>query len=509
MTVNQPHQAWKIVGFFVILLLLLLFAVYHETLEYLLAHWNQLEAGDYGHGYLVLAISVYLIQRNLRTTWEIAPCPQAWGLIGIGAAMLLWLVSALAYVEMMKVVALWLLLLATVWTVLGTRVTVQLMFPLLYLGFALPIWFPLSPILQEITADVVFWVVRLFHIPAFREENLIILPAGMLSIEEACSGLRYLLAALTLGTLYGYINYTTLKQRIYVVLISALLAVVSNSIRVFVVVYLGYITEMQHPFINDHLMFGWYLFAGMMFLLLLVGSRISPPMPDESIKTRITSESLVKACRSTTPAVSLIAVLAGLLLISGPAGLHAVSSTVISPTSIHLAMPAGRDGWTGPMAIDDDWHPKYKGAITLKKQYQRGTEKIIVFLGYYPQQKQGEELISDLNRITHGEVWHTQYTRGRQVELEGLPMLEQLLNKRSNQKRLVLYWYHVAGLQTTNKYLAKLLQILGSLSGSPEASIMAVATDIEHDTEAAQDRLKDFMRDMGASLAKVATTPSA
>ena len=52
------------------------------------------------------------------------------------------------------------------------------------------------------------------EIPALRIENMIVLPAGKLSIEEACSGLKYFLVAMTLATLYAYLNYETLRSRL-------------------------------------------------------------------------------------------------------------------------------------------------------------------------------------------------------------------------------------------------------------------------------------------------------
>jgi exosortase A len=241
---SETQRGWPLAGFSVAVLLIVLLGAYRETVSYLTGLWNELKIGEYAHGYLVVAISVFLVVRERRSLAALTPCPNYWALLAVVAAGLLWMAAALADVEAAQAVGLWLLVLAVVWAVLGNHVTAKLLFPILFIGFALPIWFPLSPVLQDLTADVVFWVVRLLRVPAFREENLIVLPAGKLSIEEACSGLRYLLAALTLGTLYAYLNYTTLRSRLVVVLIAAGAAVLANMLRVFIVVYLGYATDM-------------------------------------------------------------------------------------------------------------------------------------------------------------------------------------------------------------------------------------------------------------------------
>ena len=114
------------------------------------------------------------------------------------------MLAALVDVQMLQTVGLLLLVLAVVWTVLGNRVTRVLLFPILFIGFAIPIWFPLSPLLRVLTADAVLgWSAYLESRHSVAKTSLRC-QAGSCSIEEACSGLRYLLAALTLGTLCTY-----------------------------------------------------------------------------------------------------------------------------------------------------------------------------------------------------------------------------------------------------------------------------------------------------------------
>ena len=70
MSIEKSPYCWRIAGFSVSVLLLLLLVMYHETVLYLVGLWSQLKVGDYGHGYMVLAISGYLILRNLRVCWR-------------------------------------------------------------------------------------------------------------------------------------------------------------------------------------------------------------------------------------------------------------------------------------------------------------------------------------------------------------------------------------------------------------------------------------------------------
>ena len=394
MTTEQSWQGWPVAGFSVFLLLLVTLGMYHETVLYLTSEWNQIEDSDYAHGYLVLAISGYLILRNRRNLLGLVPCPQYWALVAVLAVSLLWLLASLVGVLMLQNVALLLLVLTAVWAVLGNQVTRVLMLPILYLVFALPIWFLIRPYLQDLSADVVFRFVRVLEIPAFREGNDIILPAGMLSVTEACSGLRYLLPALALGTLYGYLNYVTFRARLLVVLVAAVAAVVVNIVRVFIVVYLAYATDMQHPFVADHHALGWYLFAGMVAILLFLDTWLHRHRQPAATAGVVAGHAMPPAACKKSRLQYAVVVVAGALLVSvGPAVAYWIEHRpAVDNANIEFELPVGAGGWTGPVASVDDWTPEYQGAIARKQAYQKGGERVSLYMGYYTIQRQGEEL---------------------------------------------------------------------------------------------------------------------
>ena len=323
MNAEQSWYGWRIAGFSISALLLLLLTVYHKTVLYLIGLWNDLEHGAYGHGYLILAVSGYLILRNRRALSSLTPCPFYPALLAILAVSLLWILTVLVDVLVLQTVSLLLFILAIVWATLGNQVAGKLLFPILFIGFAIPIWFPLNPVLQDLSADVVFWFIRVLGIPAFLNENEIVLPAGVLSITEACSGLRYLIPGLALGALYGYLNYATLRARLIVLLISASASVLINIIRVFIVVYLGYKTDMQHSFLEDHLALGWYIFGGMVVILLVVDVILNRyHQPPEPVSIEGDNNRQRVSCRKGTLQYISILVAGAVLLSSGPATIY-------------------------------------------------------------------------------------------------------------------------------------------------------------------------------------------
>lgn len=494
MNTKQTKQVWRFAGLLVLVLLMLAFVLYQQTALYLVSIWNQLAIGEYAHGYLVLAISVYLIYTLKNKLSVLTPCPQYRALLIVIAASTLWMVAALVDVEMLQAASFLILILAIVWSVLGNQVIQLLAFPILFIAFAIPIWFPLSPVLQNITADAVFGAIRLLHVPAFRQDNMIILPAGSLSIEEACSGLRYLLAALTLGTLYAYMNYSALRARLIVVIIAASSAILVNILRVFIVVYLGYTTEMQHPLVDDHLTLGWYLFAGLTTILLFVDAWLHKKRLSVQSNSLLMQNGIkTSKHKQSNRHYFIFAVITGLFISIAPVVVYMSnlpSSNIAEISTPQLPHKAGN--WIQTLPNNSSWTPVYHGAINQKQTYKKNQNKIELYMGYYPAQKQGKELINDLNSISSKGGWHTVYPRPLLQNIDGQQVLEQALNNGTKNQRLVWYWYNVAGRVTTNKYEAKALQVLGLLTGKSWGFIVAIAVDKNDDIDLTRQVMKDF-----------------
>ena len=121
MSTVQAKATWRFAGPSVVMLLLLILVLYQQTVLYLVGLWNQLDIGEYAHGYLVLAISGYLIFTNRERLSALTPCPEYRALVAVVAASMLWMVSALVDVQMLQAVGLLLLVLAIVWAVLGNQ----------------------------------------------------------------------------------------------------------------------------------------------------------------------------------------------------------------------------------------------------------------------------------------------------------------------------------------------------------------------------------------------------
>jgi len=501
----QSRPGLGFVGLSIAVLLVLVLVLYRETVLYVAAAWNEWDTGGfYGHGYLVLAICLYLVYRQRHTLALLPACVSTTALLAVAASSLMWLAAAVTGVLMMQIIALLLLIFSVVWAALGNQAARYLAFPVLMLVFAIPVWEPLPPILQEVTANAAFRIARLIDVPVFRQEHLMLLPAGQLSIEESCSGMSYLMAALTLGMLYAYLNYRAFWSRVLVVVIAGGAAILANIVRVVIVVHQAYVTDMQTSLVGEHFNLGWFLFGVLLFMLLLLEYGISRyagivKADDQQYVVVETGA----GCEHGYLRHFVVLAATGALVASGPliAWWSQNHSGVVSVEEV--VMPAGAAGWSGPSVSPDTWAPVFHGAVSGKGAYQKAGYELHLYVGYYPKQKQGSELIFYENRISDENQWKTGHVQGRAVKLSGQIVLEQELKSTSGVRRLVWYWYRVAGLNTTNQYMAKGLQLLGVLTGKPQASVVAVAGDIDA-LDRTRDAMRDFISAMGSSLSEVA-----
>jgi exosortase A len=494
--IDRKQGNWGIAAGAVAVLLILTLVFYRDTAWYLVKLWSQGGEGEYAHGFLVLAISLYLILRNRRELLQSAPCPNYLALLAVGGSGLLLTASVLADVQAAQALSMLFLVLALVWAVFGNRITRGLLFPIVYLIFAIPVWFPLAPFLQEITANAVFALVRYIGVPAFRQEQLIMLPSGQFVIAEACAGLRFLLAALTLGTLYAYLNYTTLVARSIVILISAAAAVLVNIVRVFIIVYLGYSTEMQHPWVEDHLGLGWMLFGGLLFLLLGLDYKLNRPVRKSPVPVSETGgKAGFVACKHAAVRMVTTTFVSVMVLASGAAVTFRVNSLPDKGAveAAYFRLPTGPGTWSGPIESAVDWMPLYHGSVARKQAYRKDNNTVYLYVGYYPEQRQGRELINDLNRISGEGAWKAVYPRAQLHNVGEQRVLEQVIEKGADRQLLIWYWYSLAGKTVTNKYLAKLLQLSGIASGQSQAAVIAIATEQSDEENQAHAVLEDFL----------------
>ena len=228
----------------------------------------------FNHGFFIVPGSIYLIYLKRKTllAQPIKTTPLA--LIVIIPAVLLYVTGMAGHVQLFQHAATFALLPALVWLMLGTTAARTIIFPLVFMLFSVPVGEQLVPYLQEIAADGSVALLRLTDVPLFRSGLYIEIPQGRFLVAEACSGVSFFIASFVIGTLYAYLNLVSTKRRIAFVLISLIFPILANIVRVYGIILIAYWTDMEHAAGADHLIYGWFLFAFVIFCLLGIGELV-------------------------------------------------------------------------------------------------------------------------------------------------------------------------------------------------------------------------------------------
>ena len=468
-----------------------LLAWYGDTVQSMVSTWVHSET--FAHGFLILPISAWLVWRRRHDIQALRPKPSIWTLIPLAGVCFVWVLGQLAAVVIVQQYSLVLMMLLLVATIVGTRVAKELAFPLLFLLFAVPFGEFLLPELMEHTANFTVFALRLTGIPVYREGLYFTVPSGNWSVVEACSGLRYLIASLTLGVLYAYLTYRRLSRRIIFVALSIIVPIVANWLRAYMIVMIGHLTSMKHAVGVDHLIYGWVFFGVVMMILFWVGSYWRED--HDPLQTGATVLSGVPSGQFAWRGI-LMATLAVAATVT-------VSPSVVSylQRGAHrqpvLETPLGRGEWRSEPGTLADWTPHFLNPrARISQLYVSGSRQVELYVGFYRNQRQSAELIASQNVLVHStdKIWGNigETPRSINVDNNEISIVEARLRNRDT-RLLVWYWYWIDGHYTSNPYWAKALQAKSQLLGrGDDAAVVVLSAKFDLNAQDAVGALQDF-----------------
>ena len=496
------QRQWQAFGL-VMLALVAVLAVFWPTLQAMIEIWNR--SDTFKHGWLVIPAFVWFAWER-RQRLATIPLQPFWpGLVAVALGGFGWLVANAAGVAVVEELAMIGLVAACIVTVFGWRFGWELAFPLAFLFFAVPMGEALIPPMMEMTADFTVAALKLTGVPVYREGLAFVIPSGNWSIVEGCSGLRYLIASVTVGCVFAYLYYRSLWRRLAFIGASIAVPIVANWMRAYIIVMLGHLSGNRIAAGVDHLVYGWVFFGFVMLLLFWVGARWredDAPVPaDPSAGTA--SIALPGAGLSSVGAAALATLL---VVAAWPAWAmyldhHANGDVRV----VELAPPQDSGGWQRQPDQATEWRPRYKGATaSVFETYARGEQRVVLYLAVYRDQKPGAELINSDNRMI--QMWHPVWTNlgdSRRAEAVGastLPLRRTLL--RSPAQRLLIWdWFVVSGQDVVNPYVAKLLQARDQILGRGDDGVaIIVAAPYEETPAGAEQALRDFIAAMRPSI---------
>ncbi|MES2675350.1 MAG: exosortase/archaeosortase family protein [Pseudomonadota bacterium] len=427
----------------ILTLVVLVSCLFSPSIAPLFVRWLKLNQ-DLSHGLPTLVIFVFLI-------WRVRPISQTrnsdsiYWFLTAALALFSFIWYLFQSINIQLISALLLIAVLTIYLAACFSVKTAIdLFPFLgLLLFVVPILSSLTDQLVLLSSFVVGALVDAVKLTAVIEGNNILIPSGRITIAEGCSGLRYLSITLLLAYIICLMNGYSRRQGILTILCAIGLGLLTNWIRIFLLVLIGYHSDMQSKLMHDHEMFGWIL-----FMLIIMPAIYWAPIVRKNIEFSVR----VSKCK---PLVPTLALLLGPLLFWGTLQAE-LSSNKINLHGLTLNDIGEKSAAWIPVSFPEQTE-------NSRRIFSVDGVLIRMDLAKYTPLSPSEKLVPYLQSVYPTEDW----VRTDQTHLIEIHDFELMLlkNINSSQKILLLYQFNVGYSATDSYRLAKLLQLKAKLLG--------------------------------------------
>lgn len=496
--------------------------LYRVTGQGMVSLW--LASDTYAHGFVVPLISLWLVWRMRASLANLVP-QTSWLAVAVAVFVVLgWTAGDLVAVNSVTQLALVTLLILWVVALLGWRVARALVFPLGFLYFAVPIGDFMLPRMMEWTADFTVLALRATGIPVYREGLQFVIPSGNWSVVEACSGIRYLIASVTVGCLFAYLSYRSLTKRLIFVGVAILVPLVANWLRAYMIVMIGHLSGNELATGVDHLVYGWVFFGVVILVMLMIGARWADA-PLEPAAVVPTPQRVATAAQNSSSGQRLLVAVVCMLVALIPQGAERWLALGNQTAPVSWAPLAAQAPWQPSDLPPAVWKPAFQHASAdLAEAFvSPAANPVGVHLSYYRQQDYRRKLVTSSNVLvtSNDPVW-TQVSQGSgavplsagELVVSSAVLSEDKASLLGTRQRLLIWrFYWVDGAFTSSDLQAKLRGAWGQMAGrGDDGAIVTLYTRIENpqqgaaaEQEAAK-RLSEFLQAHAAALRQTLET---
>lgn len=491
---NIP-ACWKNTLLSILAITLLSFLIFFDTWASIVEIWSR--SKTYTHGYIIAPISIWLIWSKRYRYKNLCPSTNWLPLIAIIASGFLWLAANLINVLVVQQYAVVAMLLSSFWAILGMRVTLQMAFPLAFLLLMVPVGETLIPPLMEYTATFTVAMIRLTGLSVFREGMHFSLTSGNWSVVQACSGINYLIASITLGLVFAYITYSSYWKRGLFFFFSILVPIIANGFRAYMIVMIGHLSGMKLAVGVDHILYGAVFFGLVIMTMFYIGS-FWRDTETESAENYSTNASLITA----TPKHQLMFILPaiGVMLLIWPLASSFLSKQQIESNLLIQDFTAlEQQNWQPVAEPGLEWAPSFEGVKADAMRYFQKDHKIVgLYQANFGDESQGgSELVNSEHILLRRKdpKWKIFSTGSSRLKHYNTVLNVDKSVLRSLYKDVVIQrWYLIGSNHTANPYRAKWFQLIKRLTGNPapELQILLVTQATQHQHKDAEALLTNF-----------------
>lgn len=463
------------------------------------------DSSTYNHILLVPAIVAWLVWQRLPEVLKLQPRGWSWGLVPLGLALFGWVLGSFAGFDLLRQAAAVAMLPAMVLLLLGPRVFSALLFPLCYMAFLVPFGDELVPPLQTITAKLTIGLVNISGIPANINGVFIDTPAGLFEVAEACSGVKFLIAMIALGTLVANVAFRKWGRRALFLLLCIVVPILANGIRAWGTVFAAQYVGAERAAGIDHLIYGWIFFALVIAAVMAISWRFFDRHPNDPMIDAAAIAADPRFDRfERTVLVPVRALLGSGLLVALALGWSAYAQSLSASLPRQVFLPEV-PGWQRvDYAPEAPWEPRASGADhrLLGSYADASGRRVDVFYAQYAFQTEGKEAGGFGEGALRPESGWSWTSGGPAV---GEAKSDRLLYNGATE-RIALTWYRSGNLLTGSNVRLKLANIADRLllRSRPTALLIVSAEQAPgRDPAAALDAFRISVGEIGPWMDRI------
>jgi len=251
--------------------------LYFPVWKHLIISW--FSSDEYSYGFFILPISCYILWQKRNTLSRLPNISSKLGLVVLIFSLAFYILATIAGILTITAISMIFALAGVVIYLWGLNVFKEVMFPLFFLLFMIPIpaqiYSSITSKLQLLVSETSVWFSILLNLPAYREGNIIYLPEQTLQVVSACSGLRSLTSIMTISVILGYLTLNSIFLRFILFCIGIPVAILVNIIRVLLVILAFYYFKYDLTDGFEHTILGVAIFILALILLMIMKGILS------------------------------------------------------------------------------------------------------------------------------------------------------------------------------------------------------------------------------------------
>jgi len=307
--------------------------------------------------------------------------------------------------------------------------------------------------------------------------------------------------------MYAYTTYRSQRRRLLFIAVSAVVPVLANALRAFLIVLIGHWSDMTLAIGIDHLIYGWVFFGVVSAVLFWVGARwrdVDDGGRGDDARLAARQRAMPGISASLAAPTTASFVRMAIAVVAVAAVWPVLAHVALRPAAADnrpappLAVPPPPAPWhAGPMQATD-WHVLHMGQPQRwSSNYSDGGRTVSLQLTWYRHQARHSELLAAVRRkVVDGMPrWNEISAARRDIAIGGRTLaVLQSVEQAGGVKLLVWRWYRQDGVDTASPQRMKLMLAKSKLLGGDDsAAEIVLASAYDEEAVAAERAMRDLL----------------